>query len=63
MKYDYTMMGLMVLLFTVFWNILDFLWSLFISRSGYQFGIFWDLVIPAAAACVIIYILLMKNEE
>ena len=44
---------LFIIIFVGVWNLLDLLYSAFITRSGYQFGIGEDLLLPLFIAIVI----------
>lgn len=44
---------LFVVIFVGVWNLLDLMYSSFITRSGYQFGIVDDLLLPLLLAIVI----------
>ena len=46
--------GLFVILFLVFWNVLDFLFATFVTRNGYQFNGMTDLAVPLAAGKVLL---------
>lgn len=56
----------LLILFTVIfvgvWNLLDMLFSTFITRSGYEFGIGDDLLLPLFIAVVLDYPLILKRQ-
>lgn len=55
--------GLYVVLFMVFWNIADLLWSTFINGSGYNFAVGSDLMFPLIAAIVTGYLFFFAKKE
>ena len=57
-----TVFGLFVVLFLLFWNLLDFLYSTLVAGSSYQFAAGIDLVSPLAAAIVIGYFLFLRKK-
>jgi len=62
MKNKYITYGLFLILFTVFWNLLDFLYATVITHSGYRFGAGTDLLIPIVVACVSGYLLVLRRK-
>lgn len=54
--------GIFVVLFMVFWNLLDFIWAVFISKSPYHFSGRSNLVIPLALAICSGYLLFLRNK-
>ena len=62
MKNKYIAYGLFLILFTVFWNLLDFLYATVITHSGYRFGAGTDLLIPIVVACVSGYLLVLRRK-
>jgi hypothetical protein len=53
--------GLFVILFLVFWNVLDFLFATFVTRNGYQFNGMTDLAVPLAAGVVLGYLFFLRK--
>ena len=53
---------LFIAVFVGVWNLLDFLYSSFITRSGYQFGIGDDLLIPLVISLIIVFPLFIKKK-
>lgn len=51
-----------VLIFMALWNLLDFLYSTFITKAGYQFRTSTDLLIPLGMALVLGYLQFLRNE-
>ena len=51
-----------VVIFMALWNLLDFLYSTLISKSGYQFKSTTDLMIPLGLALVLGYLQFLRNE-
>ena len=51
-----------VLIFMALWNLLDFLYSTLITKSGYQFKSTTDLMIPLGLALVLGYLQFLRNE-
>ena len=62
MKNKFVAYGLYLILFIVIWNLLEFLYSAFITRSGYQFGAGTDLFIPLVVAAASGYILFLRKK-
>ena len=62
MKNKYITYGLFLILFTVFWNLIDFLYATVITHSGYRFGAGTDLLIPIVVACVSGYLLVLRRK-
>lgn len=62
MKNKYVTFGLFVALFVVFWNVLDYLWSAFITRSPYSFSVGTDIGIPLTSAIVLGYLQFLRNK-
>ena len=53
---------LYIVLFILFWNLLDLLWASFISRSGFRFAAGLDLGLPLVVAAVTGYLLILRRE-
>jgi F0F1-type ATP synthase membrane subunit a len=51
-----------VMIFTALWNLLDFLYSTLITKSGYQFKSTTDLMIPLGLALVLGYLQFLRSE-
>ena len=51
-----------VVIFMALWNLLDFLYSTLISKSGYQFKSTTDLMIPLGLALVLGYLQFLRSE-
>ena len=62
MKNKYIAYGLFLILFTAFWNLLDFLYATLITHSGYRFGAGTDLFIPLVVAGVSGYLLFLRKK-
>lgn len=62
MKNKYVVCVLYVILFVAFWNLLDFLYSTFLTHSGYQLAAGTDLLIPLAAALVTGYLFFLREK-
>ena len=55
--------GLFVVLAVVLWNLLDYLWSAFITGSPYHFSLGTDVGVPLLPAIIIGYLLFLRNKE
>ena len=55
--------GLFVVLAVVLWNLLDYLWSVFIAGNPYHFSGATDVGIPLIPAIIIGYLLFLRNKE
>ncbi|MBQ9061914.1 MAG: hypothetical protein IJ121_03660 [Eubacterium sp.] len=53
--------GLFVVIFPAFWNLLDFIWSVFIVNGAYHFSGVSDLVIPMTVAIISGYLLFLRK--
>ena len=53
--------GLFVVLCVAFWNLLDFIWSVFIVNGSYHFSGGIDLGVPVISAIIIGYLLFLRN--
>ena len=62
-KNKYVAYILFIVVFLIFWNLLDFLYVTFISRNAYQFAAGTDLGIPVAAAVVVGYLLFIRKKS
>jgi len=62
-KNKYAAFILFIIAFLAFWNLLDYLYSAFITRSSYQFAAGSDLVLPVVAAVVVGYILFLRKKS
>ena len=51
-----------VVVFMALWNLLDFLYSTLITKSGYQFKSTTDLMVPLGLALVLGYLQFLRNE-
>jgi len=51
-----------VVIFMALWNLLDFLYSTLITKSGYQFKSTTDLMVPLGLALVLGYLQFLRNE-
>ncbi len=61
-KNKYAAFGLFMILVIVFWNLLDLLYSMFISRNGYQFAAGNDLGLPVVTAAGAGYFLFLRDR-
>ena len=61
-KYKKTAFVIFVVIFMALWNLLDFLYSTLITKSGYQFKSTTDLMIPLVLALVLGYLQFLRNE-
>ena len=50
-----------VVIFMALWNLLDFLYSTFITKSGYQVKTTTDLLIPLTLALLLGYLQFLRN--
>ena len=55
--------GLFVVLAVVLWNLLDYLWSVFIAGNPYHFSGATDVGAPLIPAIIIGYLLFLRNKE
>ena len=46
-----------------FWNLLDYLYSTFITGSSYQFAMGSDMGLPVVAAVIVGYILFLRKKS
>ena len=51
-----------VVIFMALWNLLDFLYSTLITKSGYQFKSTTDLMVSLGLALVLGYLQFLRNE-
>lgn len=52
-----------VVVAVVFWNILELIYSSFITKSGYQFDPAKSLGTPAVISIMVGYLLFLRNRE
>ena len=52
-----------VVLFMIFWNLLDFIWVTLISKSPYHFSVGTDLGTPLVIALVSGYLLFLRDNS
>ena len=62
-KNKYAAFGLFIVLFFVFWHLLDFLYNTFITKNGYQFSPIIDLTIPLIVSVTIGYLLFLRKKK
>ena len=62
-KNKYAAFILFIIAFLAVWNLLDFLYTTFITRSAYQFAAGTDLAIPLVVAAVSGYLLFIRNKS
>jgi len=62
-KNRWTAFVLFVILFTAFWNVLDFLYTRFIAGGSYGFSAAGDMLAPVAVGVVAGYLLFLNNEK
>jgi len=55
--------GLYVVLFMVFWNLLDFIYSVLIVKGSYHFSGGIDLGLPLAIALISGYFFFLKDKS
>ena len=55
--------GLYVVVFVAFWNLLDFLWCVLISKTAYQFRTVSDLMLPLVLAIVSGYLFFLRDSK
>ena len=53
---------LFIILFLVFWNLVDYLYSTFITGSAYRFTALSDMGLPVVVAAVSGYILFLRKK-
>ena len=53
---------LFIILFLVFWNLVDYLYSIFITGSAYRFTALSDMGLPVVVAAVSGYILFLRKK-
>ena len=58
----YVAFGLFVVVALAVWNLLDYLYSIVITRSVYQFAIGSDLGFPVVVAAVVGYLLFLHKK-
>ncbi len=59
----YTAFALFLLLFLIFTNVLDFVYSTVITRTPYSFSVGGDLFVPLVTAAVLGYVLILRKED
>jgi F0F1-type ATP synthase membrane subunit a len=59
----YAAFGLFIVLFLVFSNVLDFVYSVLITKSAYAFSPASDLGVPLVLAIVLGYVLILGNRD
>ncbi len=59
----YTAFALFLLLFLIFTNVLDFVYSTVITRTPYSFSAGGDLFVPLVTAAVLGYVLILRKED
>ncbi len=59
----YTAFALFLLLFLIFTNVLDFVYSTVITRTPYSFSTGGDLFVPLVTAAVLGYVLILRKED
>ena len=59
-KSKYAVFILFIIAFLVFWNLLDYLYSTFITGSSYQFAAESDMILPVV---VVGYILFLRKKS
>ena len=52
-----------VVLFMIFWNLLDFIWATLITKNPYRFSAGTDLGFPLVIALVIGYLLFLRDSS
>ena len=62
-KNRYAVFILFVVLVLVFWNVLDYLYASFITRSAYHFTAGGDLLIPLVVGLVMGYDLFLRKRK
>ena len=57
--------GYVLFIITVigFFNLFDFLFSEFITKSGYQFNVAEDIALPALVAAIVGYLLFLRKKN
>ncbi|MEE3449876.1 MAG: hypothetical protein VZR27_04120 [Acutalibacteraceae bacterium] len=53
---------LFVIIFVAVWNVLDLMYSTFITKSAYQFGIGDDMLLPLFMAVVLDIPLILRKK-
>jgi len=62
-KNKYAAFALFLAAFLLFWNLLDYLYSTFITGSGYHCSAGTDLALPVAVAVVVGFLLFLRNSK
>ena len=62
-KNKYLAFGLFVVLFFIFWHLLDYLYNTIITKNGYQFSPIIDLTIPLIVSVTIGYLLFLRKKK
>ena len=52
-----------IIAFVLVWNLLDFLYSTFIVKTAYQFGISRDMLVPMIVMAVILSIQMIGKKK
>ena len=52
-----------IFLVVVFWNILDFIYSTLITKSGYNFTFDSNIGLPLVVGVVVGYLILFRNDK
>jgi len=55
--------GLFVVLCLIFWNIMDYLYSTFITKSAFQFAAGSDLILPLVVSIVVGYFAFLRERK
>ncbi len=61
-KNKYLAFGLFIIIFVLFENLLDFLYSVFIIRSAYTFSVSVNLTAPLTIGAVVGYIIFLRKK-
>ena len=62
-KNKYVAFCILLVLFFALWQLLDFLYTTFITRIGNQFSPIIDLVVPLAVAITVGWLLFLRNKK
>ena len=62
-KNKYVAFCIFLVLSFALWQLLHFLYTTFITRSGYQFSPIIDLVVPLAVAITVGWLLFLRNKK
>ncbi|MBQ9903144.1 MAG: hypothetical protein IJM51_12305 [Clostridia bacterium] len=62
-KSDFISIGILAVFCVVFWNLLDFIYTVLINGGSYSFSVFSDICLPVVIGMTVGYITALRRKN